>query len=345
MEITEAYNILGLAKEANQEEIAIAYKNLIKKHHPDKSPDSAYSYSLNEARDTLIDYLNSKDNKAVALVVATALSKYREADRKETELRHELNQLINELSKRPKSKIERLRNFSIIATFLGAVFTLVANSSNSLVTLNWQPEKDIQYDSVVLLDQMLRLDSTVNIESLDYSIDFVDSVFRMNQKFKKRFENDLKKIAFEKGWNDRTRKLYEGQIKMMLLFMTSCGVFWIAYIQMRLKAYESNLETFKGRIDNKSKLRKLLRMILNLNNYTKPLIPEYQLQLFIRSVFYGNQKKTELSYELHGAIELGKKLEIEDLEKIMILKLAEKDLIEESNFKDETDETYYAVHL
>ena len=57
------YEILGVSKSASQEEIKTAYKNLIKKYHPDlyqgdKSFAEKKTKEINEAYDTLYD-----DNK------------------------------------------------------------------------------------------------------------------------------------------------------------------------------------------------------------------------------------------------------------------------------------------
>jgi hypothetical protein len=347
MEIDEAYKILGLSNGANEEEVNSSYKELIKKHHPDKSGDSEFSYSLNEARDTLVNYLTSKNSKAVALIVTAALSKYREADKREAELRNELNQIINELSKRPKSKIERLRNYLIIATFAAAILTFITSSSNGLLSLSstLYPDRYSAEDSLKFMRSILSQDSVFSEASISDSSRIIDSIYNANQLYKKRIDNELRVMAYKKKEYELSRKKYKEMIGLQLTLMTSFGILFIAYMQMKLKAYESNLESFKTKIDNKSKLKKLLRVITNGNRYSKKEIPEYLLQLFIKNLFYDSPKENKLSYELHDAVELGKKLELTDLEKIIILKFSEKSLIEESSLKDETDEIYYSINL
>lgn len=347
MDIDEAYAILGLPKGANEEEIDSAYKDLIKKHHPDKAGDSELSYKLNEAREILIGYLTAKNSTAVALIVTSALSQYREAEKKEAELRNELNQFINELSKRPKSKIERLRNYLIVGTFAAAILTFITNSSNGFLSLSstFYPDTKFVEDSLQLI-RSLSQDSVVTQGSSSDSTRTKDSIYIAEQLlYKKRIDNKVKEMAYEKKEYEFSRKKYKAMVELQMMLMTSFGVVFIAYMQMRLKTYESNLESFKNRIDNKSKLKKLLRVITSTNGYTKKEIPEYLLQHFIKNLFYDSPKATKHIYELSDAIDLGKKLEITDLEKIIILKFSEKNLIVESNIKDETDETYYSINL
>lgn len=51
------YEILGIKKSASKEEIKTAYKNLVKKYHPDvnKNVDSSIIKNLNEAKEILLD--------------------------------------------------------------------------------------------------------------------------------------------------------------------------------------------------------------------------------------------------------------------------------------------------
>ena len=343
MEIEEAYKILGLSNEANEDEVNSAYKELIKKHHPDKTGESEFSYSLNEARDTIVSYLASKNSRAVALIVTTALSKYREADKREAEIKNELDQIINELSKRPKSRIERLRNYLIVGTFIAAIIAFITNSSNSLLSLSstLYPDKYTTEDSLRIVRSMLNQDS-ISTNTILGSTRSVDSVYKTNQE---RIDTELKKLSNEKKLYELDRKRYKEIMQLQMILISSFGVVLIAYMQMKLKTYESNLESFRVKIDNKSKLKKLLRLIITANSYSKKLVPEYLLQHFIKNLFYETSKDTKLSYELDDAIALGKKLEITDLEKIIILKFSEKNLIEESSIKDDTDETYYSINL
>ena len=58
-EKTDYYKILGVKKDANEEEIKLAYKKLAKKYHPDlnkKDPNAKDKFiKVKEAYDTLID--------------------------------------------------------------------------------------------------------------------------------------------------------------------------------------------------------------------------------------------------------------------------------------------------
>ena len=51
----EAFEILGLNKDASQEQINAAYHKLMKSMHPDKGGSPYLAQKLNEARDTLIN--------------------------------------------------------------------------------------------------------------------------------------------------------------------------------------------------------------------------------------------------------------------------------------------------
>ncbi|MGN7618735.1 MAG: J domain-containing protein [Ehrlichia sp.] len=51
----EAFEILGLGKNASQEQINAAYHKLMKSMHPDKGGSPYLAQKLNEARDTLLN--------------------------------------------------------------------------------------------------------------------------------------------------------------------------------------------------------------------------------------------------------------------------------------------------
>ena len=51
----EAFEILGLDKDASQEQINAAYHKLMKSMHPDKGGSPYLAQKLNEARDTLLN--------------------------------------------------------------------------------------------------------------------------------------------------------------------------------------------------------------------------------------------------------------------------------------------------
>ena len=56
------YTVLGITKDANEEEIKKAYKKLAMKYHPDKNPDGEKEKAETEFKKIL---MNMKDNKLV----------------------------------------------------------------------------------------------------------------------------------------------------------------------------------------------------------------------------------------------------------------------------------------
>lgn len=57
----EAYEILGLDKNANEDEIKFAFKNLISKNHPDKGGSKYFTNKLITARDVLLKKYGGKN--------------------------------------------------------------------------------------------------------------------------------------------------------------------------------------------------------------------------------------------------------------------------------------------
>src|SRR6188768_2605647 len=59
MEFVDYYKILGLSKEATEEDIKKAYRKLARKHHPDLNPNNKEAHKLfqqiNEANEVLSD--------------------------------------------------------------------------------------------------------------------------------------------------------------------------------------------------------------------------------------------------------------------------------------------------
>ena len=53
--MSEYYNILGVNKNASEDEIKQAYRNLAKTHHPDKGGNKEKFQEIQEAYDTLSD--------------------------------------------------------------------------------------------------------------------------------------------------------------------------------------------------------------------------------------------------------------------------------------------------
>ncbi len=57
MPIGEAYLILGLAPGAGRDDVSAAYRNLMKRLHPDQGGTSYLASRVNEARDVLLKYI------------------------------------------------------------------------------------------------------------------------------------------------------------------------------------------------------------------------------------------------------------------------------------------------
>lgn len=55
MSVQEAREVLGVGPNASREEITTAWRNLLKKHHPDQGGSADYTRRLNEARKVLLD--------------------------------------------------------------------------------------------------------------------------------------------------------------------------------------------------------------------------------------------------------------------------------------------------
>lgn len=314
-----------------------AYIELIKQHHPDKGEESNMSYLLNEAKDTLLKNLHSNNDRTVAVIVTNALTKYREAERKEQELKTEVHNLIHEHSSKPKSRIETYRNLSIIITFLAALVTFIGSTTNSFLdsSTNTTPSSDFIINTL-LKDYSLYDRHNYNLDSAytaqtEYRL---DSLYATNSFYKKRVDEAY-------SYEMRSQKALIKQAKLILLLFTAMGGILIAYIQMRLKRYEHLLESFKSKIDQKAKLKKLLRLVCKEHERLPMIISETQLYERIKKIFSSYQ--FDFMYELEEAIKLGKRLEIEDLEKIIVLKFKEKSLIEETAPDNESDETFYTL--
>lgn len=58
LSVKEAFEILNLDKDATKKEIEKAYKELMKKHHPDHDGSEYFAQKLNEARDLLLRHLD-----------------------------------------------------------------------------------------------------------------------------------------------------------------------------------------------------------------------------------------------------------------------------------------------
>ena len=60
LSLDEAYAILGLEKNASKEEVISAHKRLIQKLHPDRGGSSYLTTRINQARDLLLDALDTQ---------------------------------------------------------------------------------------------------------------------------------------------------------------------------------------------------------------------------------------------------------------------------------------------
>jgi DnaJ-domain-containing protein 1 len=55
MSVQEAREVLGVVPNASREEITMAWRSLLKKHHPDQGGSADYTRRLNEARKVLLE--------------------------------------------------------------------------------------------------------------------------------------------------------------------------------------------------------------------------------------------------------------------------------------------------
>ena len=118
----------------------------------------------------------------------------------------------------------------------------------------------------------------------------------------------------------------------MGLFIIGFGGVLIAQIQMRLKRYDTTLEEFKSYIDSRVKLKSLLLDIITQNKLIENKITEENLKEFIGKYF------SDLSLnksQFESIIESGRRLQIDDVGKIIVLKFLEKKLIEEGDFANQ----------
>ena len=61
MSLDQAYDILGLDRDAGQKDVMASYKRLIKIFHPDRGGSEFMSAQLNEAKDKVLDHINSQN--------------------------------------------------------------------------------------------------------------------------------------------------------------------------------------------------------------------------------------------------------------------------------------------
>lgn len=319
MEIQEAYEILELDVNATETDLNDSYKRLIKIHHPDKNSDSDFSYKLNEAKQLLIEYLNNKSSREVALYVSHALMNIRKTDKKEIEIRNEIELLITTGIKSKKNRIERYRNYSIVGTFIIAVLSFISYSSNGFFDsyFNSRSQNEIMIE---VANKMYKptLDSLNSIkQSTVYKL---DSLYIYDEKFR----NNVK--TREEIY--KTRDTKSAMIKTMLGSYAALLILAVAFFQMRVKQYDSDLEQLKKIIDIKFILKRLLLTIVESYKLDQNSIEESHLIDSIVLTF-NNEKHRYKELQLNKCIELGRKLSITDLGRILLLKLLEKDLITE----------------
>ena len=59
MSVAEARDVLGVGPQASADEINAAWRQLLKKHHPDQGGSADYTRRLNEARKALLKNLKA----------------------------------------------------------------------------------------------------------------------------------------------------------------------------------------------------------------------------------------------------------------------------------------------
>lgn len=316
MEIREAYEVLGLEIDALEEDITEAYKKLIKIHHPDKNSESELSYKLNEARELLLAYSQNEANKEVALYVSHALMNIRETDKKEREIRNEIDLLISSGVSSKRNRIEKYRNYSIVGTFLLAVLTFISSSSNGIFDSYFNKQNTYEIMNEIALEMYPKTDSMgLNNDLYTHPL---DSLYLYDEKFR----NTVK--TREEIYKSRDTKSV--MIKTMFGLYAAILVFAVAFFQMRIKQYDSDLEQFKKIIDIKSKLKRLILKITEEYRLEMNCIEESTLLDCIELIF--NNSKFDLKDEqLNQCLKLGQKLAITDLGRIVLLKFVEKDII------------------
>ncbi len=57
MPLEEAYLILGLSRDAGRDDVLAAYRDLMKRFHPDQGGTSYLAIRINEAKDVLLKHI------------------------------------------------------------------------------------------------------------------------------------------------------------------------------------------------------------------------------------------------------------------------------------------------
>jgi curved DNA-binding protein CbpA len=356
MEIQEALRILDLPDSATEEDIINAHRELIKIHHPDVNPNSNLSYNINQAKDLLIQKIKSNNEKSLALVITDALVKYKQFEKWEQEKKNEIDLLILENSRKPRNRIAYLRNLSATLTFFTVVFGYFLSSTNNYLEINKKSEtvssefikralskdpsifKEIEKKRMFLKKSVNKRDSVqilrnINILQKYDSEVFFDSIYLNNPIYKKRVDD-----LFKEYQNESDEKVK--QTKSSLILIGLIGSIFVAFVHLKLKKYDDNVEAFKLQIDNKSKLRSIL-LLKSSNIDSKPkLISESELLNFIHDIFFDSSGQFLKHRTL---INLGRNLELHDLERILLLKFEEKDFIKEDGYDNQTGDTIFKI--
>lgn len=310
-----ALRILGLKEPVDKKVIAEAYRKLAQAHHPDKYPDDTFIYELNEAKNVLLGESANRGNMALSVIVTNALMKYREAEQKEVEYKNEASLLLSEKVKPRRNKITQLRDLSAVATFFMAVVGFSMTSMSGFLDFTYENDNDaVRYSK-----DFLEKDSTIKTKNHD-SLYFNDTNYK--KKVDNYYTNTIKK----------EEKKRNGIYKLIGVFMIGFGGVLIARIQMKLKRYDTNLDEFKSHIDSRVKLKSLLLDIITKNQIGENKVSEDDLKTLIHHYFaVGHLNDSQFK----SIIDLAMRLQLDDIEKIIVLKFLEKKLIEEREFKEQ----------